>query len=158
MSLLQDAYNNSINLNVELNDNNYSCNNKYKYSPPRMSDGRSVISSWQPESAVNKKIIKENDIKSNWIYRNYLTKNSVSIQKQNFKEALNDTGYNFNNELKTINNGLISPYIFDGYNDTTQPFGNHKSNLKDIYLSREQLQSRKVAPVLTQEQLYNLKM
>lgn len=158
MSLLQDAYNNSINLNVDLNDNSYSCNNKYKYSPPRMSDGRSVISSWQPESVVNKKIIKDNNIKSNWTYRNYLTKNSVSIQKQNFKEALNDTGYNFNNELKTVSNGLVSPYIFDGYSDNTQPFGNHKSDLKDIYLSREQLQSQKVAPVLTQEQLFNLKM
>jgi hypothetical protein len=48
---------------------------------------------------TNKKS-KENDIKSNWMYRKYLTKN-LSIQKQNFKEALNDTGYNFNNELKT---------------------------------------------------------
>jgi hypothetical protein len=123
-----------------------------------MSDGRSVISSWQPESVTNKKIIKENDIKSNWMYRKYLTKNSLSIQKQNFKEALNDTGYNFNNELKTANNGLLTPYTFNDYDDTTQPFGNHRSDLKDIYLSREQLQSRKVAPALTQEQLYNMKM
>jgi hypothetical protein len=39
MSLLKDSYNNSINLNVDSDDSNYSCNNKHKYSPPRMSDG-----------------------------------------------------------------------------------------------------------------------
>jgi hypothetical protein len=71
-----------------------------------MSDGRSVISSWQPES-VTKKIIKENDIKSNWMYRKYLTKILYLFKKQNFKEALNDTGY-INNELKTANNGLLT--------------------------------------------------
>jgi hypothetical protein len=68
--------------------------------------------------SVTNKIIKENDIKSNWMYRKYLTKNLYLFKKQNFKEALNDTGYNFNNELKTANNGLLTPYTFNDYDDT----------------------------------------
>jgi hypothetical protein len=43
------------------------------------------------------------------MYRKYLTKKFSIYSKQNFKEALNDTGYNFNNELKTANNGLLTP-------------------------------------------------
>jgi hypothetical protein len=66
------------------------------------------------------------------MYRKYLTKILYLFKKQNFKEALNDTGYNFNNELKTANNGLLTPYTFNDYDDTTQPFGNHRSDLKDI--------------------------
>jgi len=37
--------------------------------------------------------------------------------------------------------------------DTREPFGYVQSDLKDVYLSREALQSRMVAPEITQEQV-----
>jgi hypothetical protein len=37
--------------------------------------------------------------------------------------------------------------------DTREPFGYVQSDLKDMYLSRDQLQARMVAPEITQEQL-----
>jgi hypothetical protein len=36
--------------------------------------------------------------------------------------------------------------------DTREPFGYAPSDLKDVYLSREALQSRMIAPEITQEQ------
>jgi hypothetical protein len=37
--------------------------------------------------------------------------------------------------------------------DKNQPYGYEDSDLKNIYLSREALQSRMVTPVITQEQM-----
>jgi hypothetical protein len=71
----------------------YNTNNKYPEFPPLMSDGRSVTASYQPESALNESIIKSNNIKSNWEYRQFLTKNANELREYNFREACNDAGY-----------------------------------------------------------------
>ena len=41
--------------------------------------------------------------------------------------------------------------------DKSQPFGYENSNLKNLYLSSQQLQCRMVAPILTQEQYLSQK-
>ena len=51
----------------------YSTNNQYSNIPPKMQDGRSLISSWQPETIANSYLLKKENIKSNWEYRKYLT-------------------------------------------------------------------------------------
>ena len=38
---------------------------------------------------------------------------------------------------------------FDSYGDTTKPKGYQDSDLKELYLTREQLNARKVAPTYT---------
>ena len=43
--------------------------------------------------------------------------------------------------------------MYSSVMDTREPFGYAPSDLKDVYLSREALQSRMVAPEITQEQI-----
>ena len=129
----------------------YNTNNLYSQFPPKMSDGRSAISSWQPESAANNQLLKNNDIKSNWQYRKYLTQHSQQIMEYNFRETCNDTGY-FIPPLDVCNgdepnkHSTNVPYVYSSFTDTSKPEGYQESDLKQMYLSREQLNSRKVAP------------
>ena len=136
----------------------YQTNNKYPQFPPLMNDGRSIAAGWQPESTVNAYIKESNNITSNWQYRRYLTKNANSVLDYNFKESCNDVGY-FKRpiDVSSINNNSFkqenSPHLFDSLEDKTKPFGQIQSDLKTYYLTREELQSRKIAPSINQDTL-----
>lgn len=135
----------------------YGANNVYPGFPPRMSDGRSIIASYQPEAVLNSSLIASQGIKTNWEYRKYLTENSQQILQQNFRAACNDVGYfeRFHPEGSSNSKmGANTPYRFSSYLDNSNPQSYANSDLKDMYLSREQLNSRKVSPALTQEQLF----
>jgi hypothetical protein len=135
----------------------YGTNNKYPEFPPLMMDGRAVIGSWQPESTENQIIIENNGIKSNWQYRRYLTQNSKDIQEYNFRESCNDVGYiNRPINIPSIQSNVVSgmnntPCRFTSFLDNSRPVGYENSDLKEVYLSREQLNSRKISPVVTQD-------
>jgi hypothetical protein len=138
----------------------YHTNNKYPGFPPLMSDGRAVLGSWQPESTINADLIQTNGIKSNWEYRQYLQKNAHKIIEYNFHESCNDVGY-FKRpiDIPSIQSNLTqgihnTPHHYSSSLDNTKkPFGHVSSDLKDVYLSREQLESRKISPVITQDKL-----
>jgi hypothetical protein len=116
-----------------------------------MADGRN-FASWQPGAIVNEKIRQESGIKTNWMYRKYLIENADQIIKYNQLGACDE-----------CNGGLItyggeeklngSPFVYNSYLDNSQPFGYETSDLKNSYLSRQQLQEKMVVPVITQEQL-----
>jgi hypothetical protein len=133
----------------------YNSNNQYPEFPPLMSDGRSIISSWQPDSVVNNQILTKNDIKSNWQYRKFIKENAEEIMKYNFRETCNDTGYYIQNQNPPK---YGTPYMYDSIheqaNRTVGP--ETKSDLKDLYLSRNQLEMRKIAPSITQEQFMQM--
>ena len=129
----------------------YHANNQYDNFPPLMSDGRALVASWQPEALANKQLINENGISSNWQYRKYLTQNANSIMKHNFRESANDVGYiKLDDKPESSSSG---PFSFKSFLDDSKPIGHKTSDLKNLYLSREQLNSRKVSPAITQEQL-----
>jgi hypothetical protein len=137
----------------------YHTNNKYSNFPPLMSDGRAIIASWQSESIINAELIETNKIKSNWEYRQYLQKNAKQIMEYNFHESANDTGYYKRPidvpsiQSNVVNSPHKAPYLFTSGLDSTKPFGYASSDLKEMYLSREQLESRKISPVITQDKL-----
>ncbi len=128
-------------------------NNIHFNFPPIMSDGRNY-SSWQPGAVINEQLREQNNITSNWKYREFLTKNATNIMNTNLILACDNCGacppkYNGNqNPSSQYNN----PYVFSSPLDNSQPFGYCDSDLKNIYLSRYELQSRMVAPVLSQDQ------
>jgi hypothetical protein len=136
----------------------YGTNNKYPEFPPLMSDGRAVIGSWQPESTENANLIESNGIKSNWEYRRFLMKNSQQILEYNFRESCNDVGY-FKRpiDLPSIQSNVVSgystPFMFGSVLDKSKPPGYQESDLKTLYLSREQLDARKISPMITQDDL-----
>jgi len=135
----------------------YNTNNQYPQFPPKMSDGRALIASWQPEAVLNDQIIREQGIQSNWQYRKYLTENAKTLMTQQFTEACNDVGYYSRYAKEPVsplqNNGAVYPFGYASYIDNSKPFGYANSDLKETYLSREQLNSRKISPAITQEQL-----
>lgn len=132
----------------------YNTNNKYPTFPPLMNDGRTITASWQPNAVANNKIIQDNHIKSNWEYRKYLTDNGVTIMRENLREASNDMGYyarftDLDNDLKHHS----TPFLYNSSNRNQQPKGFVMSDLKSQYLSREELEQRKLPVIFTQEQL-----
>ena len=134
----------------------YTTNNKYPGFPPLMSDGRAITASWQPEAVINENLIKTNNIESNWEYRRYLTKHAKEIMETNFRESCNDVGYYKRaNQLTAVEQSQHStvPYLYTSVMDENKPKGHTSSDLKDIYLSREQLNARKISPVITQAEL-----
>jgi hypothetical protein len=103
---------------------------------------------------VNEQIRKNNNITSNWDYRTYLQKNAVKIMQANSISSCNNCGacpvmYNGPQNPVVQSN---TPYVFSSALDSSQPFGYETSDLKNVYLSRYELQSRMMAPSLTQYQ------
>lgn len=134
----------------------YHTNNKYPEFPPLMNDGRSITATWQSESSINADLVENSGIKTNWEYRKYLTENAKKIMEYNFRESSNDTGYYKrpvdipsiqSNEVKGFHN---QPYLYSSGTDQAKPFGYASSDLKELYLTREQLAARKMSPVVIQ--------
>jgi hypothetical protein len=120
------------------------CNNLHSEKPPLMSDGR-VYSSWDPYCEANNKLKKFLNIDNNYDYRQYLIKDGLKIIRSNRMEALKHNRHNdfYTNELETHNK-----HIFAGVQDNSTPFGFENSDLKNLYLSRQQLNSKKEAPII----------
>lgn len=136
----------------------YNTNNKYPQFPPKMADGRSLVSSWQPESKINDAILADQKITSNWMYRQHLQKNAKTIMENNFIETANDTGYHippvdFQKLLVSPSNDKNVPYLYTTIQDTTKPFGYQDSDLKDLYMTREQLNAMRVIPTVQMDGL-----
>jgi len=129
----------------------YSANNQYGDFPPLMSDGRSSIASWQPEAIRNNELLQANNIKTNNEYRQYLTRNANQIRNIDFMQSLNDVGFYKRYADAPKPDG--SPYVYKSYMDNSNHTGYSNSDLKDLYISREQLSARKISPVITQEEL-----
>lgn len=142
---------------IPQSERGYHTNNKYPNVPPLMNDGRSITASWQPDATQNKKLLEDNNIKSNWEYRRYLTKNAPEIMKSNFLSSSNDNGYNSRPvdlpsiQSNQINQKMKSPHAFSSVLDNSMTLGQTTSDLKSNYLTKEQLYARKVSPVVTQE-------
>jgi hypothetical protein len=129
----------------------YHSNNKYAGFPPLMMDGRTITASWQPEAVLNSHLLKEINVETNWQYRQYMIKNAKDIMKYNCTQSATDSGY-IKRYADLENNSYSTPYISNSYVDNTKPSGFQTSDLKELYLTREQLQARMVAPEITQEE------
>jgi hypothetical protein len=138
----------------------YNTNTKYPDFPPLMSDGRALVASYQPEAVLNKQLIEDSGIKTNWEYRKYLISNAKEIMNVNFSEACNDCGYykRMSEAPKVPENTFSSnPYLYTSYMDNQKVLGVQVSDLKQLYLTREQLNSRKISAVITQDELLAMK-
>ena len=125
-------------------------NNIHFNSPPIMYDGRNYAS-WQSGATINENLRKKTGIKQNWEYRKYLVDNAESIIKQNQINACDQCS---NCKLDVDHNKYPqAPYIYNSSNEKSQPYGYEDSDLKNLYLSKHDLQSRQVIPVYTQDQL-----
>lgn len=122
-------------------------NNIHFNFPPIMSDGRNYAT-WQPGAVVNEKIRENNNITSNWDYRNFLQNNATKIIQANSISACNNCGACPPLYIGSQNPDVQSntPFVFASPLDSSQPFGYETSDLKNMYLSRYELQSRMLSP------------
>ena len=104
-------------------------------------------SSWQPTAITNQKILVDTGIQSNWKYRQYMQKNASHIMKYNTMESIYESG---NNPYPTLNTQPTNkqPYLLSGIHDTNTPQGLTivNSDLKQSYLTKEQMKARMIAP------------
>lgn len=127
----------------------FQTHNLYKDFPPFMSDGRSLVASWEQESVTNKNLVESSGVKTNWAYRKFLTENAKSLMQRNQSESLNDIGY-IARFAEMPPQPSSYPYSYKSYLDNSSPHGYQTSDLKELYLSREQLNARKMAPEIRQ--------
>jgi hypothetical protein len=127
-------------------ENCYSASNNYNFNTPAiMADGR-LWSQWQPDALVNERIQIQENIQNNWSYRMYLQNNGLKIMEYNNKEACYDLGLDPHVQTGNTPSNNV-PYRFKSTFDTSKPgFGYCNSDLKNPYLSREQLNARLIAP------------
>ena len=123
-------------------------NNIHFDFPPIMADGRNYAS-WQPEAVINQRIQKQEDIKNNWQYRQYMTNNGIQIMNYNTMEACYDLGLNPHTPTNATPSTNV-PYMYNSIFDTGTPgYGYYNSDLKNPYLSREQLSAKMIAPSIS---------
>ena len=124
----------------------YSGSNNIHFNfPPIMSDGRN-FASWQPEAVVNKRIQQQENITTNWNYRQYMQQNGLQIMQYNTAEACYDLGLDPHTQVGTTPSENV-PYMFKSTFDSSKPgYGYNDSNLKNPYLSREQLNAKMISP------------
>lgn len=135
-------------------------NNIHFDFPPIMMDGRN-FAEWQPGSVMNKKLREDARITTNNEYRQYLINNADKIIKYNQMQSCDECcsslalygNYNTQNYLGSTN----SPYLYKSCTDKSVPFGYETSDLKNVYLSRQELQKNMNVPLLSQEQLFQLR-
>lgn len=139
--------------NVQLSSTGYQTNNQYSKFPPIMHDGRSVLASWQPETVINEDLLKSEGIQSNWQYRQFMTANSQNIREKMFHDALNDVGIMSNLQKVNEHDAFTSPKLYSSVNEPISHIQAKSSDLKETYLTREQLQNTLIVPSLTQEQM-----
>ena len=131
-------------------------NNIHFNSPPIMSDGRNYAS-WQPEAVINRNIQRKANINSNWNYRQFLQNNANQIMQYNTILSCDALGLDTHiNSGKTPSDNV--PFSYKSTFDTSRPgFGYCNSNLKNPYISREQLNARMISPfIMSSENLDNL--
>jgi hypothetical protein len=116
-------------------------NNIHFNSPPLMNDSR-LFSNYY-SSALNDSVFQNNkNIKNNSDYRKYLQVNADTIIKNNQYISCIECGTTSN----TTSEPLVSnktPYIFNSILSRDQPYGYETSDLKNIYLSKQQLDAQK---------------
>jgi|TARA_R110002020_G_scaffold448193_11_gene660889 hypothetical protein len=122
-------------------------NNIYSDFPAMMSDGR-VHTEHDTSCDINNELQKSVGIKNNYDYRQYLINNGLDIISQNTESSQENSNVKLFADIANT-----SKYLFKSMTDTKKPFGYEESDLKNLYLSRKQLNSKMTAPFVTQEEL-----
>jgi len=125
-------------------------NNIHSNFPAMMSDGK-FSTNWNTACANNNRLKREGGVVDNYNYRQYLQKNGNTLILKNQLSACNNCGLAWNEYHNK--NDTHKKYIFKACNDDSTPPGYEKSDLKNSYLSRQELASRTQPKYLTQDQM-----
>ena len=129
------------------------CNNVDFSAPPMVSDGR-FFTAYDSNEATEQKIKQTQGIQSNWEYREFLQRNASQIMKYENTECYLHYGIHPTNDSITSKSKTNTPFLHTSTSDSRQPpFGYCDSQLKNMYLSRNELNSRLIAPSINLNRL-----
>jgi hypothetical protein len=115
-------------------------NNIHNDKPALMQDGR-LYTAYNSSDVTMEKIKQSENLQTNWEYRNYLQKNANEIMKYNNIECFYSLGINPNT---SFDKKMPSQPVL-----ITEPcykISNKNSDLKNYYLSRQELNSKMISP------------
>ena len=127
---------------------NKASNNIHPNFPAMMDEGN-LYTDWESACKMNNEIKQSAGINNNYNYRQWLINNANSVMQTNSTSAMGQSCV-YNTPTPPTQ---TSKYIFSGCSDKSQPIGYENSDLKTLYLSKYDLQSRMNTPILTQDQL-----
>jgi hypothetical protein len=130
-------------------------NNIHAGFPALMSDG-SWGRDWEPACANNNQLKKSAGISNNYQYRQYLMQNADAIIKKNQTNACENCCTCWKNFEDRNKVKCPEKHIYKSTEDNIQPFGYENSDLKNTYVTSQSLQSRLVAPIITQAQMLSM--
>jgi len=136
-------------------ENCYSASNNYNLNFPALMHDSRIWSSWQPDAVINQRIQQNQGIQSNWQYRQYLQHNANQIMNYNNMESCYELGLDPHVQTGNTPSSNV-PYKFKSTFDTGKPgYGYCNSDLKNPYLSREQLNARMISPSINPNNFQN---
>ena len=110
--------------------------------PPLMDNSR-LFSNYY-SSVLNDEMLKRNkNIKTNTDYRHYLQINAEAIISNNQLNSCNECSVCPYYSKTSLEINKHTPYIFDHTLSNIRPYGYETSDLKELYLTRQQLDSQK---------------
>ncbi len=129
-------------------------NNIHFKDPALMSDSR-LFTQFGSTCKANNSLKKDLGLTSNYDYRQYLIKNGHRLAKENQNNHISKLGYQSPYNFPNLN--LDKKHIYKNVNDKSQPHGYESSDLKNLYLSRYELQAKSSGPIVTQEELLQMR-
>jgi hypothetical protein len=118
-----------------------------------MSDGRSIVANGRSEPLEHNAILKEQGMTNNAQYRDYMIKNAKQIMMNEYRNSSNDTGFSEEGRFADYLLASVTP-VAKAKDSKQMPYQGgqgvqvayKQSDLKDIYLTREQLFERRNYP------------
>ena len=125
-------------------------NNIHHNEMALMSDGKQ-FTMYNPACDLNKKLQAQNGMKNNYEYRQFLINNGISLMGKNNISSCNSGSECVMNGISK--NKSYGKYLYKSARDMTKTYGNQSSDLKNMYLDRQELSSTFVTPIVTQDDL-----
>ena len=133
----------------------YNASNNIHHDFPALMSQGNLYTDYNSACKMNNEIKEKAGFKSNYQYRQWLINNAQSVMQSNSIAACNQC-------CGCMENFTPRPasqkYLYKGCSDKTQPFGYENSDLKNLYLSRQDLQNRLKAPIMNQHEMLQLGM
>lgn len=129
-------------------------NNIHFKEPALMSDSR-LYTHYGSTCKENNSLKKDLGLNSNYDYRQYLIKNGNRLMEKNQNSHINKLGYQSPYNISNFN--VDKKHIYKNVSDKSQPYGYESSDLKSLYLSSYELQAKSSGPIVTQEELLQMR-
>jgi hypothetical protein len=113
-------------------------NNQSVNMPGVVSDGR-LFTNYNADSIVTELTKQMNGLKSNEEYRRFLVQNTEAIMKQNYNQMAQENRTSYAHEQFDYGH----PHLYNSIQEDTKPHGYEDTEVKQMYLSRQQLDDKK---------------